>query len=102
MGAKLPFPFSSSSRFCCARGFHKRNRIQMLQILRKMFDTSDKDVKMVLPIAEAINALEPEMEALSDAGLREKSDELRSLVQGGASLESVMTEAYALVRETSK
>ena len=74
----------------------------MLQLLRKMFDTSDRDVKLILPLVEEINALEPEMEALSDAGLREKSDELRERVRGGESLDKALPEAFALVRETSR
>lgn len=67
-----------------------------------MFDTSDKDVKMILPVVEEINSLEAAMEALSDAGLREKSDELRARVKSGEALEKVLPEAFALVRETSK
>jgi preprotein translocase subunit SecA len=51
--------------------------------------------------AVRIGTLEPRMKALSDAGLRETSDELRARVADGAGLDDVLDEAFALVRETS-
>jgi preprotein translocase subunit SecA len=50
---------------------------------------------------EAINALEPAMKALSNDGLRAKSDELRAKLANGAKTDEVMHEAFALVREAS-
>ncbi len=50
---------------------------------------------------EDINALEPQMQALSDDGLRQKSDELRSRLQNGATMDEILHEAFALVREAS-
>ncbi len=52
--------------------------------------------------AEAINRYEPEMEALSDDELREVADELRQRARDGASLDDLLAEAFALVREASK
>jgi preprotein translocase subunit SecA len=52
--------------------------------------------------AEAINRFEPEMEALSDAEIREEADKLRERARGGESLEDLLPEAFALTREASK
>jgi preprotein translocase subunit SecA len=52
--------------------------------------------------AEAINRYEPEMEALSDAEIREEADKLRKRAQGGESLDDLLPEAFALTREASK
>lgn len=49
-----------------------------------------------------INALEPEMQALSDEGLQERTTDLQKRVRGGASLDSVLHEAFAVVREGSR
>ncbi|MCX7034486.1 MAG: preprotein translocase subunit SecA [Arenimonas sp.] len=50
----------------------------------------------------AINALEPKMESLDDAALKAKTDEFRQRVAGGASLDSLLTEAFAVCREASR
>ncbi|MFN7172921.1 MAG: preprotein translocase subunit SecA [Fimbriimonadaceae bacterium] len=74
-----------------------------MQLLRKLFfDTSEKDVKAILPVVDQINALEPEMEGRSDEQLQKLSAELRDRAMGGESLDSLLPEAFALVRETSK
>src|SRR6201989_462032 len=52
--------------------------------------------------AEAINRYEPEMEALSDAEIREEADKLRERARGGESLDDLLPEAFALTREASK
>jgi preprotein translocase subunit SecA len=52
--------------------------------------------------AEAINRFEPEMEALSDAEIREEADKLRERARGGESLEDLLPEAFALTREASR
>ena len=50
----------------------------------------------------AINALEPQMERLDDAALRAKTDEFRQRAADGASLDSLLTEAFAVCREASR
>ena len=50
----------------------------------------------------AINALEPQMERLDDAGLMAKTEEFRQRVAGGASLDSLLPEAFAVCREASR
>jgi len=52
--------------------------------------------------AEAINRYEPEMEALSDAEIRQEADKLRERARGGESLDDLLPEAFALCREASK
>src|SRR3954453_17115576 len=52
--------------------------------------------------AEAINRIEPEMELLSDAELREEADALRARARDGESLDDLLPEAFALTREASK
>jgi preprotein translocase subunit SecA len=52
--------------------------------------------------AEAINRYEPEMEALSDAEIRQEADKLRERARGGESLDDLLPEAFALTREASK
>jgi preprotein translocase subunit SecA len=52
--------------------------------------------------AEAINRYEPEMEALSDAEIREEADSLRERARNGESLEDLIPEAFALTREASR
>ncbi|MCW5936600.1 MAG: preprotein translocase subunit SecA [Fimbriimonadaceae bacterium] len=74
----------------------------MLQFLRKLFDTSDRDVKAVMPVIEQINELEPGLEALSDEQLRQKTDEFRDRIGRGETLEKLLPEAFAVVREASR
>src|SRR3954467_920360 len=52
--------------------------------------------------AEAINRYEPEMEALSDAEIREEADKLRQRARGGEALDDLLPEAFALVREAGR
>jgi preprotein translocase subunit SecA len=52
--------------------------------------------------AEAINRYEPEMEALSDAEIREEADELRERARNGESLDKLLPEAFALTREAGR
>jgi preprotein translocase subunit SecA len=71
--------------------------------LKKVFGSSnDRKVKQMQGRVAKINALEPQYAALSDEDLRAKTAELKSRVQGGATLDSVLNEAFALVREGAK
>jgi preprotein translocase subunit SecA len=71
--------------------------------LKKVFGSSnDRKVKQMLGRVAKINALEAQYAALSDEALRAKTDELRGRVQGGATLDSVLNEAFAVVREAAK
>jgi preprotein translocase subunit SecA len=74
----------------------------MLQLLRKLFDTSKRDVEGILPIVAGINEIEPEVAALSDEKLLERAHDFRRRAQGGETLDSLLPEVFATVREVSK
>ena len=63
---------------------------------------SDKALARLNPMVERCNALEPEMMKLSDAELRAKTDEFRARYGNGESLDKLMSEAFAVVREASR
>ena len=63
---------------------------------------SEKEVKRVQPIVDKINSLEPEMEALSDSELRAKTDYFKAQLKEGKTLDDILPEAFAVVREASK
>ena len=63
---------------------------------------SEKEVKRVKPLVAKINALEKEMEKLSDSELRGKTDYFKKQLADGKTLDDILPEAYAVVREASK
>lgn len=72
-------------------------------LLSKMIGThSEREVKRVVPIVNKIEAMEPEMEKLSDEELRAKTDEFKKRLSEGETLDDILPEAYAVVREASK
>ncbi|MCY7294241.1 preprotein translocase subunit SecA [Alteromonas sp. a30] len=72
-------------------------------ILKKVFGSrNDRTIKKLNKIVAQINALEPGLEALSDQEIKDKSTELKQRVLDGATLDSVLVEAFAIVREASK
>ncbi|RPF54369.1 preprotein translocase subunit SecA [Aquisalibacillus elongatus] len=74
----------------------------MNQLLKKVFgDGNSKQLKKLEKIADQIEALEPEMKKLSDSGLQAKTDEFKERYQSGESLDDLLVEAYAVVRESA-
>ena len=72
-------------------------------IIEKIFGThSEREVKRLLPIVDRIEALEPEYEKLSDEALRGKTIEFRNRLKNGETLDDILVEAYATVREAAK
>ncbi|MBI3210583.1 MAG: preprotein translocase subunit SecA [Candidatus Solibacter usitatus] len=72
-------------------------------ILAKIFGTrNDREVKKILPVVEAINALEPAMRELSDAALTAKTTEFRERHAQGETLDDLLVEAFAVVREAGR
>jgi preprotein translocase subunit SecA len=65
-------------------------------------DPNEKELDSLQPTVAAINELEPELEALSDAELRAKTDEFRARLAQGETLEDLLVESYAVVREAAK
>ncbi|RKQ85476.1 preprotein translocase subunit SecA [Brockia lithotrophica] len=75
----------------------------MIGILRKILpDPNERELRRYRRKVEAINALEPEMERLSDAELRAKTDEFRERLARGETLDDLLVEAFAVVREAAK
>ncbi len=75
----------------------------MLGFAKNLFGSSnDRKVKAMQARVAKINALEPQMSALSDDQLRAKTDEFRARLEKGETLDDLMTEAFAVVREASK
>ena len=72
-------------------------------ILRAVFGTKhERDVKRMQPAVAEINALEPEMQGLDDAGLAARTDELRKRVADGEELDDLLPEAFAVCREAAR
>jgi len=72
-------------------------------ILRKIFGTqTERDLKRMKPDVIRINDLEPSMRQLSDDQLRSKTDEFRQRVLNGEALDTLLVEAFAVVREAAR
>ncbi len=72
-------------------------------LLSKIVGThSEREVKRVIPIVDKIEAMEPELEKLSDDELKAKTDEFKKRLNDGETLDDILPEAYAVVREASK
>ncbi len=69
-------------------------------LMDKIFGThSQHELKRIYPIVDRIEALEPEMKALSDAALKDKTREFQERLKEGETLDDILPEAYAVVRE---
>lgn len=72
-------------------------------LLKKIFGSrNDRLIKQYFQTVQRINALESAVEALSDDGLRAKTDEFRQRVQNGETLDDLLPEAFAVVREAGR
>ena len=72
-------------------------------IARKIFGSAnDRRVKGMRPRADAITALEPELQALSDADLSARTDKFRAELANGADLEDLLIPAFATGREAAR
>ena len=72
-------------------------------IAKKVFGTAnDRQVKAVRPLVAQINALEPEFEALTDEGIKDKTEALATRAMSGESLDALLPEAFANCREAAK
>jgi preprotein translocase subunit SecA len=72
-------------------------------LAKKVFGTpNDRKIKATRPIIDKINALEPEFQALSDEGLKDKTRELAERAKGGESLDKLLPEAFANCREGAR
>ena len=74
-----------------------------MSIITKIFGThSERELKYVNPIVDKIEALEPEFEKLTDEELKGKTDEFKARLHEGETLDDILVEAFATVREASK
>ena len=72
-------------------------------LARKLFGSAnDRRVKGYQPRVDAINALEPELEKLSDEALRARTDEFKKQLADGKTLDDILVPAFATVREAAK
>jgi preprotein translocase subunit SecA len=73
-----------------------------MSLLEKIFGSyAEKELKRIKPIVDKIESLEPEMKKLSDRQLREKTAEFKRRLAGNETLDDILPEAYAAVREAS-
>jgi preprotein translocase subunit SecA len=73
------------------------------QLLAKVVGTqNEREIKRIRPRVAEINAFEPQIQALSDEQLREKTPELKKRVAEGATLDDLLPEAFAIVREAGR
>lgn len=74
-----------------------------MSIMTKVFgDANEKYLKKVQPLVDKINALEKEFEGFSVEKLKEKTGEFKERIKNGESLDNILPEAFALVRESAK
>ena len=74
----------------------------MLGIAKKIFGTeNDRKLKKLRPLVNRINSLEPEFQGLSDEMLKAKTQEFRDRLKAGESLDDILPEAFATVREAA-
>ncbi len=72
-------------------------------LLAKVFGTKhEREVKKMLPVVAQINALEPEMRALSDEALAAKTVEFKERLANGAALDDLLVESFAVCREAAR
>ncbi len=73
-----------------------------MAFLKALFDGNEREISRLRRTAERVNALESQTEALSDEEMRAKTDEFRGRLAAGESLEDLLPEAFAVVREAGK
>ena len=74
-----------------------------MNVFSKVFGThSQREVKRIMPLVEKTESLRPEMQKLSDEELKDKTREYKKRLEEGATLDSLLPEAFATVREAAK
>ncbi|KXS48717.1 MAG: preprotein translocase subunit SecA [Halanaerobium sp. 4-GBenrich] len=75
----------------------------MFKFLKNLFkDANEKELEKLEPIVEEINSLEPKMQVMSDQELKAKTEEFKERHQAGETLDQLLPEAFAVVREASQ
>lgn len=72
-------------------------------VMKKIFGTKqDRDIKELMPLLKQINSIEEQMQKLSDEQLKAQTPKFKKLLQEGTTLNDILPEAFATVREASK
>jgi len=74
----------------------------MFKWLGGLVDSNEKELKKLQPLVDAINQLEPEFTKLSDSELGARTSEFKARLESGSSLDELLPEAFAAVREAAK
>ncbi len=74
----------------------------MFKFFSKLADSNEKEIRRLQPQVDKINELESDFEKLSDTELRGKTDEFKARLKDGSSLDALLPEAFAAVREAAK
>jgi preprotein translocase subunit SecA len=74
----------------------------MVKLFGKLFDSNEKELKRLRPYVDEINALESEFQALTDDALKAKTAEFKKRYEQGESLDDLLPEAFAAVREAAR
>lgn len=75
----------------------------MLNFIKRIFkDSNTRELQKIMPIVEKINALEPEIQKLSDQELRGKTAEFKERLFKGETLDDILPETFAVVREAAQ
>ena len=73
-----------------------------MKLVEKIFGTySDRELKKIYPIVDKIESLRPEMQALSDEELKKKTPWFKERLEKGETLDDILPEAFAVVREAA-
>jgi preprotein translocase subunit SecA len=73
-----------------------------MSIFKKIFGSNEREIAKFRPIVEKINSLEPEITRLTDEELKAKTEEFRKRIGNNETLDDILPEAFAVVRETTK
>ncbi|NLY10221.1 MAG: preprotein translocase subunit SecA [Firmicutes bacterium] len=73
----------------------------MFGIFKKFFDDNAKELKRLEKLVEQINSFEPQIKSLTDEQLRQKTTEFKDRIAQGSSLDEILPEAFAVVREAA-
>ncbi len=74
----------------------------MLKWLGTLVDSNEREVKRLKPLVDRINSLEPELQRLTDAELRARTDQFKSQHQDGRKLDAILPECFTAVREAAR
>ncbi|MGI6129909.1 MAG: preprotein translocase subunit SecA [bacterium] len=74
----------------------------MFGFLKKMFDDNEREIKRLAPVVKQVNSWEGAIKALSDAELKAKTNEFKARLSAGETLDDLLPEAFAVVREASQ